>query len=219
MRVEFADERVRAHVAGAVVLECTRLRRRAGAGAVGSSSAVDDLLLGELRWSAEAPALAAAPTGAAPGGDRRPLGGLGAVRGARPGTRSSAPSTRWTPLEAEPSGLADLARVNHVRDGADTVLARAVVHADRARHVPLELGFSDRAVVYLNGAALYRGDDTYRSRDYRFLGSIGWFDTVYLPLQAGPNELVLAVVERLRRLGRASALPGRGGAAAARVST
>ena len=42
---------------------------------------------------------------------------------------------------------------------------------------------------------LYRGDDSYRLRDYRFLGSIGWFDTVYLPLQAGPNELVLAVSE------------------------
>ena len=37
----------------------------------------------------------------------------------------------------------------------------------------------------LNGMPLYRGDDSYRSRDYRFLGSIGWFDTVYLPLQAG----------------------------------
>ena len=101
----------------------------------------------------------------------------------------------WTTLDAEPAGLADLARVNPVRDGADTVLARVVVHADRACHVPLELGFSDRAVVHLNGMPLYRGDDSYRSRDYRFLGSIGWFDTVYLPLQAGQNELVLAVSE------------------------
>jgi hypothetical protein len=42
---------------------------------------------------------------------------------------------------------------------------------------------------------LYRGDDSYRSRDYRFLGSIGWFDTVYLPLHAGQNELVLAISE------------------------
>ena len=75
------------------------------------------------------------------------------------------------------------------------MLARVVVHADRARHVPLELGFSDRAVVHLNGMPLYRGDDSYRSRDYRFLGSIGWFDTVYLPLQAGQNELVLAISE------------------------
>ena len=109
--------------------------------------------------------------------------------------RRSTPRTTGRRSTREPAGLADLARVNAVRDGADTVLARVVVHADRARHVPLELGFSDRAFVHLNGMPLYRGDDSYRSRDYRFLGSIGWFDTVYLPLQAGQNDLVLAVSE------------------------
>ena len=59
----------------------------------------------------------------------------------------------------------------------------------------MDFGFSDRAVVYLNRRALYRGDDTYRSRDYRFLGSIGWWDTLYLPLVEGDNELVVAVSE------------------------
>ncbi|HEY8238784.1 MAG TPA: hypothetical protein VIF63_05055, partial [Candidatus Limnocylindrales bacterium] len=42
-----------------------------------------------------------------------------------------------------------------------------------------------------------RGDDTYRSRDYRFLGSIGWYDTVYLPLHEGENDLAIAVSEDL----------------------
>ena len=59
----------------------------------------------------------------------------------------------------------------------------------------LEFGFSDRVRVYLNGRPLYGGADSYGSRDYRFLGSIGWFDAVYLPLETGPNELVLAVSE------------------------
>ena len=45
------------------------------------------------------------------------------------------------------------------------------------------------------GRALFRGDDAYRSRDYRFLGSIGWYDTLYVPLEAGDNELVVAVSE------------------------
>ena len=35
----------------------------------------------------------------------------------------------------------------------------------------------------------------YRSRDYRFLGSIGWSDTVVLPLDEGDNDLVVAVAE------------------------
>jgi hypothetical protein len=101
----------------------------------------------------------------------------------------------WTELAAEPAGLADLARVNGIRDGRNTVLARARLTAERDEVRALELGFSDRAVVFLNGRALYRGDDTYRSRDYRFLGSIGYYDTLFLPLMAGDNELVVAVSE------------------------
>jgi hypothetical protein len=49
--------------------------------------------------------------------------------------------------------------------------------------------------VYLDGRLLFRGDDPYRSRDYRFLGSIGWWDALWLPLEEGPNELVVAVTE------------------------
>ena len=113
----------------------------------------------------------------------------------------------WTALESEPSGLANLARVNGIRDGADTVLARTTIASPAARSVPLDLGFSDRAVVYLNGRALFRGADEYRSRDYRFLGSIGWYDTVYLPLVEGDNELVIAVSEDFGGWGVQARLP------------
>ncbi len=101
----------------------------------------------------------------------------------------------WTPVESEPGGLVDLARVQGIEDGRNTALARATIPADGAGAKAVQLGFSDRARVYLNGAALYVGDATYRSRDYRFLGSIGWHDTVYLPLEKGDNELVVAVSE------------------------
>ena len=59
----------------------------------------------------------------------------------------------------------------------------------------LELGYSDKAAVYLNGTLLYKGDNTYMSRDYRYLGTIGLFDSVALPLKAGENELCIAVTE------------------------
>jgi hypothetical protein len=99
----------------------------------------------------------------------------------------------WSRLPSEPSGLVDLARVNGLREGKNTTLARTTIHSECRKTVPLELGFSDRVIVFLEGAALYRGDDTYRSRDYRFLGSIGYYDTLYLPLAEGENELVVAV--------------------------
>ena len=40
-----------------------------------------------------------------------------------------------------------------------------------------------------------RGDNGYRSRDYRYLGTIGFFDSVTLPLKEGRNEVVIAVSE------------------------
>jgi len=113
------------------------------------------------------------------------------------GELALAETRTWTTIESEPSGLVNLARVQGICDGRNTVLARTRIHADQAVTRRLELGFSDRAVVYLNGVALYRGDDTYRSRDYRFLGSIGWYDALYLPLVEGDNELVVAVSEEL----------------------
>jgi hypothetical protein len=101
----------------------------------------------------------------------------------------------WTRLAAEPSGLANLAIANGIREGRNTVWACTSIRAERATLMPMALGFSDRVVVYLNGQALYAGDDTYRSRDYRFLGSIGWYDTIYLPLVEGENDLAIAVSE------------------------
>ena len=101
----------------------------------------------------------------------------------------------WTTLEAEPSGLVNLARTTGIVGDRNTVLARATIAAERPETRSLAFGFSDRAVVFLNGRALYRGDDAYRTRDYRFLGNIGLWDTLYLPLEAGANDLVVAVSE------------------------
>lgn len=103
----------------------------------------------------------------------------------------------WTRLVAERSGLANLARVQGIQLRKNTVFARKVLVSDRERIARLDFGFSDRVRVYLNGRLLFRGDDAYLSRDYRFLGSIGYFDTLYLPLREGENELLMAVSEEL----------------------
>lgn len=101
----------------------------------------------------------------------------------------------WRSLPAETNGVANLARVAERTDEANTVLARLTVRADRSRLAPMRFGFSDRVRVYLNGAPLYEGADLQASRDYRFLGIVGWYDTLYLPLRRGENEIVFAVSE------------------------
>jgi hypothetical protein len=101
----------------------------------------------------------------------------------------------WRGLGAEPGGLINLARLHPVRRSRDTVFVRTSIASVTAMSRSLSLGFSDRAVVYLNGRRLFSGNDTYRSRDYRFLGSIGYWYALDLPLDAGDNELVVAVSE------------------------
>jgi hypothetical protein len=114
---------------------------------------------------------------------------------------------RWTRLATERSGLANLARVQGIFLQKNTVFARKVIRSDREQPKRLDFGFSDRVSVYLNGRLLFRGDDAYQSRDYRFLGSIGYFDTLYLPLSKGENELVMAVSEDLGGWGVQAKLP------------
>jgi hypothetical protein len=69
------------------------------------------------------------------------------------------------------------------------------VHAARPQTRRFTFGYSDRARVYLNGTLLYKGDNGYLSRDYRYLGTIGLFDSIALPLKGGDNELWIAVSE------------------------
>jgi sugar lactone lactonase YvrE len=108
------------------------------------------------------------------------------------------PKPEWRPVAAEPDGMVNLSRVCR-RSGAEpaAVLARTTLRADAPRTMKLALGYSDVVYVFLNGRLLFSGNSAYTSRDPSFLGILGPFDTVYLPLQAGDNELALLVVEAM----------------------
>ncbi len=101
----------------------------------------------------------------------------------------------WTKLVADSSGMLNLARIQGIEDGKNTVFARTRIIADSDTIKQLKFGFSDKVKVYLNGRLLYGGNDIFRSRDYRFLGTVGFFDELYLPLKEGDNELWMAVSE------------------------
>ena len=101
----------------------------------------------------------------------------------------------WTPLQAEPTGITNLAKVQGLAEGKDTVFARLVIPAERPSVRQLNFGYSDAAAVFVNGTLIYKGDNTYMSRDYRYLGTIGLFDSVALPLKKGDNEIWIAVTE------------------------
>ncbi|MFK5968929.1 MAG: hypothetical protein QM487_02255 [Candidatus Marithrix sp.] len=101
----------------------------------------------------------------------------------------------WNPLVADYSGIINLAKVQTHEKVKNSAFAKVTIVSEFEQVKPLKFGFSDRAKVYLNDQLIYSGDNTYRSRDYRFLGTIGYFDELYLPLKKGNNELWIAVSE------------------------
>lgn len=104
--------------------------------------------------------------------------------------------SNWTPLPSElPSGITNLARIQGIGEGRNTVFAKFEIESTKNQTKPMSFGFSDRLRIYVNRRLIYQGDNTYRTRDYRYLGTIGFFDQVYLPLEQGVNEVRFAVTE------------------------
>ena len=103
----------------------------------------------------------------------------------------------WQTLESESSGTVNLSQISTVSEETNTVVAKFTVDSDQKQIKPLHIGYSDVVTVYVNGKAIYGGQRIFRSRDYRYLGTIGYFDTIYLPLNKGDNEVWLAVTERM----------------------
>jgi hypothetical protein len=101
----------------------------------------------------------------------------------------------WTSLPAEFSGTINIAKAVHQEEGKNTSLIRFTINSDSEQVKRLEFGYSDIAQVFVNGKAVYLGNNTYRSRDYRYLGTIGYFDAVFLELKKGDNEIVISVTE------------------------
>lgn len=103
---------------------------------------------------------------------------------------------KWQKVSSEPSGLINVARyVRRIGREPDCVLARATIHSDKDEVKKFLFGYSDEVSLFLNGQLYFRGNSAYRYRDPSFLGIIGLFDAVYLPLKRGENELLLMVTE------------------------
>lgn len=101
----------------------------------------------------------------------------------------------WSKVVAESTGITNLATAPNVGPETPTVIARLQIKSARQQQAKLNFGYSDDVTVYVNGEALYSGSNLYQSRDYRYLGTIGLFDTLYLPLDEGENEVLFVVTE------------------------
>jgi sugar lactone lactonase YvrE len=205
LRVEVEESRARVFVgdSGKPALLIENLKRDPAAGAIGVKSPMGGTaFFSNFRFSQEAP-----PAYGVPAYVDIPPGLLTEWQVSEPLPPEYAASERlpdpevvdgltWSGVEAEPSGLVNLTRfVPRTGPTPDAVLARTTVTTETSEVRQLRLGYSDQVTVFLNGLPLFTGSSAYRERDPSFLGIVGMFDTVYLPLEQGSNELTLLVSE------------------------
>lgn len=113
-------------------------------------------------------------------------------------------------VETEPDGLLELHRHVAMRAAAREThaAARIVVRAASAGLRAFELGFSDRATVFLKGRALFTGEGAYSFDRPRREGLIGYDQArLYLPLEAGDNELVVLLSDSFGGMGLMGRFP------------
>ena len=121
------------------------------------------------------------------------------------------PSIGHTPRDRTRSSI-DHVRVNPLRQSINTCL-RVTIDAQLTRSACARSSWvSATAPAFLTAQPLFAGRDDYRSRDYRFLGSIGYWDKIFLDLDAGDNEIVVAVSETLGAWGVMARCPDAAGA-------
>ncbi|MBO6523709.1 MAG: hypothetical protein JJ971_07795 [Balneolaceae bacterium] len=102
---------------------------------------------------------------------------------------------KWTKQPTEYTGTINLAKFVQSEEGKTTVLTKLNIESESEIYKRLDFGYSDFVWVYVNGNPVYSGRNEFMSRDYRYLGTIGWFDSVYLPLKKGLNEVMFVVGE------------------------
>lgn len=116
----------------------------------------------------------------------------------------------WTPHQTEPSGTINLARFVQRSEGMNTVIAKLDIAAEETIRKQIVFGYSDFVWVYVNGKQIYSGRNDFMSRDYRYLGTIGFFDSVYMPLNEGDNEVLFVVGENFGGWGLKAFMPDQG---------
>jgi len=104
----------------------------------------------------------------------------------------------WKPVAADRRGLVDVSRIfpRKFRAG-DCILAKTTLAAESDSLLRVDFGYSDIITVFLNGRPLYSGNAAYQSRDRSFLGIVGYYDNLFLPLKKGDNELLVLVGETM----------------------
>ena len=106
---------------------------------------------------------------------------------------------KWTDARAEESGLVNINRLFPVQKGRSVIFAKHTLRSDVARRVLAGIGYSDDVSVFVNGEPIYIGLNGWDSRTPALNSFVDTrWESVFLPLREGDNEIVLAVADDQR---------------------
>ena len=103
--------------------------------------------------------------------------------------------TDWHEPGTEYNHFVNISKAAQRPQDGEAAIARFNLSSETPKDQAVSFGFSDHVRVFVNGREVYRGDDGFLTRDYRFLGTVGFFDEVILPLKAGDNDIAFIVSE------------------------
>ncbi|MEA2337298.1 MAG: hypothetical protein QOE82_1305 [Thermoanaerobaculia bacterium] len=114
------------------------------------------------------------------------------------------PKLTWENVRGLPNGLLEISRFRTHRGVSpdflktvdDAIVARTVVTSSSRQIKRLDLAYSDKLTLFINGKPVFRGNAALVSRDQNFLGTLSLgSDAVYAELQPGRNEIIAALTE------------------------
>lgn len=102
----------------------------------------------------------------------------------------------WTKVSAQTNGVLDISHIyGRLGSEPDGIIARTIIRTDKDGLKKYWFGYSDEVSFFINGQPVFYGNSAYRYRDTSFLGIMGLYDAVSLPLTKGDNELLAVIGE------------------------
>lgn len=111
---------------------------------------------------------------------------------------------KYTTVTTEESGLLPISKYvkktssgNFEQNNEDYIIASTTVYSDSSETKLFSFDYSDKIIVYLNGKAIFRGNNAFRAKGIQYMGHMGInVNKLYLPLEKGENKLHCVVIDK-----------------------
>lgn len=107
-------------------------------------------------------------------------------------------------VETEATGLLPISKYikksssgNFEQNEEDYIVASTTVNSDNDETKLFSFDYSDRIIVYLNGKAVFKGNNAFRAKGIQYMGHINInTNKLYLPLEKGVNKIHCVVMDK-----------------------